>query len=99
MKIKELESYEAVKKWLVDPFGKRCYRRSTETMYLNYLATLCDLAGKTPDELAHLNGNDALKLQVELAIVMKEKLRLRETSITHRINAMHCFWRANGIFL
>jgi hypothetical protein len=59
----------------------------------------CQILNKTPDELAKLSSEQALEAQIKVATVMKERLHLREYSITNRVCALHSFWRSNGVVL
>lgn len=90
-----MREYKSVQKW----FTYKPYETTTKHTYLEYMAMFCGLLHKTPDELANVSSEEALKLQIDLATVMKEELGLREYSITQRINALHIFWKANGVFL
>jgi hypothetical protein len=91
----KVEEYESVKKW----FEKGDYTPKTENKYKAYMDTFCYILNKTPDELANLTTEKALEAQIHLATIMKEKLHLREYSITNRVTTLHGFWRANGVAL
>jgi hypothetical protein len=58
----------------------------------------CSLTDKTPNELARVDAEAALKLQVQIAVGMK-KLRLKDHSAIMRITSLHVFWRSNGLML
>jgi hypothetical protein len=88
-----MREYKSVKNW----FSVREYEKQTEITYIGYIATFCGLLGRNPDELVNVTSEEALKMQQRLATLMKEELGLREYSITQRINALHSFWRSNGV--
>lgn len=90
-----MREFKSVQKW----FTRKDYKTATKHTYLEYMAMFCGLTHKTPDELADVNSEEALNLQINLATAMKEELGLREYSITQRINALHSFWKANGATL
>lgn len=88
-----MREYKSIQKW----FAKSKYKKGTEQTYLGYIATWCGLLNKNPDELVNVNAEEAVNIQQKLANLMKEELGLREYSITQRINALHSFWRYNGL--
>ncbi|MCW4055094.1 MAG: hypothetical protein NWE84_09315 [Candidatus Bathyarchaeota archaeon] len=90
-----MKDYESIRKW----FSSKSYEATTESVYLKYMAIMCGLLHKTPDQLANVNSKEALELQVELVGAMKGELKLTNRSITQRINALHSFWRANNVQL
>ena len=90
-----MKDYESVQKW----FSSRSCAERTKSVYLEYVALMCGLLHKTPNQLANVNTKEALGLQVELAGAMKQELKLSNRSITQRLNALHSFWRANGVHL
>jgi hypothetical protein len=90
-----LKDNESVKNW----FSSKPYKKRTESVYLNYMAMMCGLLHKTPDQLANVNSKEALVIQVQLVVAMKQELKLTDRSITQRLNALHSFWRANNVQL
>jgi site-specific recombinase XerD len=92
------EDYESVKRWFIKPDKTRRYEPTTEEKYVDYMKLFCNILRTTPDELANVTSEEAEEIQKTLATMMK-KLRLRDLSITQRINALHSFWRYNGVTL
>jgi site-specific recombinase XerD len=99
VKILKIEDYESVKKWFARANGETRYKAKTGEIYVKYMKLFCSLSNRTPNQLADVTSEEALKIQIGLATMMKEKLELREYSITQRINALHSFWRYNGVKL
>ena len=89
------EEYESVKKW----FTEGTYTETTKKGYIERMDVFCYILKMTPDELAKLSPEQALKAQQDLAKIMKEKLHYREYSISQCMTSLHSFWRANGLLL
>lgn len=90
-----MKEYVSVQAW----FTAKNYRESTKAVYLQYMATICGLLHKTPDQLADVSSTEALAIQVQLVKRMEEELKQKKRSITQRLNALHSFWRANNVQL
>ena len=88
-----MREFKSVQKW----FAVKNYKVSTQAGYSEYMAIFCGILGKTPDELANVTSEEALKIQQKLIDVMLNEFGLRTTTVTFRITALHVFWRVNGV--
>jgi hypothetical protein len=93
------EEYESIRNWFTKPDGERRYEKSTERTYLCDMALFCFILRTTPDDLARLTPEKALKTQQLLEQIMYENLGHRLLSIHRRISAFHTFLEANGFIV
>lgn len=91
------EEYDSVKKWFEKGAYGHPYSPKTQKAHKHYMDMFCYILNMTPDKLANLSPEKALEAQIKVAAVMKEELHLRAVSIAQRVNALHSFWRANGV--
>jgi hypothetical protein len=90
-----LKEYKSVQTW----FSSRPYKETTKAVYKRYLYMFCGLLNQTPDQLASVSSGEALEIQIQLVTAMEQELKLKKRSIMQRLNALHGFWRANGVKL
>jgi len=99
MKIEECTS---VQNWF--NHEKKPYAKQTKEVYIKYMGLFCKILNKTPNEIvATVKGSrrpiDAMEnIEKTLASAM-ENMEMKARSIHQRLNALHNFWRANGIRL
>jgi site-specific recombinase XerD len=94
----KFKDFKSVKNWFTKRNGEKRYKPTTEEAYIDYLKLFCNVLKTSPDKLANVSSEEAVGIQQTLASIMKS-LNLRDLSITQRINALHSFWRYNGVFL
>jgi hypothetical protein len=72
------------------------YKESTKHGYRQRMATFCNILDMNPDELALVNPEEAVQVQIKLAKAMEDN-HLTDFTIRHRLSSLHSFWRANNV--